>query len=122
MGRDGRYSVTQADIDNLVANELENVRFTVHPVYNPQITKDGKTVAEYYQWGDFKRITKIEIGRQSVSTKKYLLDTLVHEELEARIMSGKNRFYRELMQRNVDAEIHGHIYTVIEKYFTMKGW
>ena len=116
-----RYPISQGEIDNIVDGDLKGVRFTVSPVYNPRIRSDGKTTAELYPWGEVRRITKIEIGKQSIEGKGYLLDTLIHEEMEARIMLGKDGKYKNVFSKG-DRGIHEYIDRVIKKYFRMRGW
>jgi len=65
----------------------------------------------------------IEIGKQYSSSHKDLIDTLVHEELEARII--RNRHHRELyckfVEANDDDIIHTYIQRLVDRFLLIKG-
>ena len=111
----GRHPVTQQQIDDLIARDLPNVRLTMRPVYNPRLRTDGKTTYEEAFPG-FNRILKVEIGPQSKSGDAWLRDTILHEELEARIIKRAGWRYE-----SGDKAIHAYIDRVIAKYVKMKG-
>ena len=67
-----RYPVSQEQIDNILENELKDFKFPAKPVYNSRIRANGMTKGEFYTWGELKRITAIEIGKQDKN--KGLLD------------------------------------------------
>ena len=94
-----------------------------HPTYNGRLRDQGKTTAELYPWGEVKQIKKIEIGPQSKDTKECLIDSIVHEELEAKIMleSGKSDFYKEIHEMS-DDDRHAYINSKIKELFESKGW
>lgn len=104
---------------------MSNIKFTCKPVYNPHIRVNGKTkIVEDCVTGKVKRIESIEIGKQDKSSAEFLEDTIIHEELEARIamrslFSSKfSRLYYDCS----DDERHQYINSRIERYFRIKGW
>lgn len=118
-----KYPVTQEQIDDIISNELNGFEIIKHPTYNGRLRDQGKTTAELYPWGEVKQIKKIEIGPQSKDTKECLIDSIVHEELEAKIMleSGKSDFYKDLHEMS-DADRHAYINSKIKELFESKGW
>ena len=102
-------------------NELSSIKFPVQPVYNPRIRDNGKTIATLYKWGEVKEIKAIYIGKQDKDTKEFLMDTLIHEKLEAKILTMKTKKYTELNSMS-DEKRHEYINSVIKRYFKMKGW
>lgn len=118
-----RYSVTQKQIDDIIKEDLKDFEIIKHPEYNARLRAQGKTTAELYPWGEVKAIKKIEIGPQSKDTKECLIDSIIHEELEAKIMieSGKDEFYKKLHELN-DDDRHSYINNTIKDYFEKKGW
>ncbi len=115
------YNISQEQIDNIANNELKNINFPVKPKYNSRIRGNGKTIAIPYPWGEIKTIKEIQIGKQDKSTKEFLIDTLLHEKLEAKILTTKTSKYNQLSKMNED-DRHLYINKVIKKYFNMKGW
>ena len=114
----GRYSITQEQIDDILDNELSEYEFPVTPVYNSRISVNGRTIAEVYPWGQLKRITAIEIGKQDFPNRDFLIDTLIHEYLEADILAKQytNGFYKKLSISGDDNR-HKRINKEIDKYF-----
>lgn len=115
----GKYPTSDEEIQSVIENELSGVRFSADIKYNPRIKTAGKTQLEYYAWGQFKGVKKIEIGKQVLPTKEELIDSILHEELEVRL-SKKYRL-NELLKMT-DTEIHGKIDKIIERIFKGKGW
>ncbi len=115
-----RHSVSQMQIDNIIENELVNVKFTSYPKYNPRIRANGKTIAEVFPWGDVKSIA-IQIGKQDSARREFLINTLLHEELEARIFARTTDHYRRL-NNATNSDRHGYINAVIKRFFGLKGW
>lgn len=120
-----RFSASQDRIDSLIESDMSNIKFTCKPVYNPHIRVNGKTkIVEDCVTGKVKRIESIEIGKQDKSSAEFLEDTIIHEELEARIamrslFSSKfSRLYYDCS----DDERHQYINSRIERYFRIKGW
>ena len=120
-----RFSASQDRIDSLIKSDMSNIKFTCKPVYNPHIRVNGKTkIVEDCVTGKVKRIESIEIGKQDKSSAEFLEDTIIHEELEARIamrslFSSKfSRLYYDCS----DDERHQYINSRIERYFRIKGW
>jgi len=66
-------------------------------------------------------ITKIEIGKQDKNTKEFLIDSLLHEKLEAKIANTNTSYYKKLKNMS-DDDRHIYINKIIKRYFDMKGW
>ena len=64
----------------------------------------------------------MELGKQVVGTRECVIDSILHEELEARIMlrAKDNPFYSRLNSAS-EKERHAYINKVIRKYFDGKG-
>ena len=112
----GKYPVSNDQINSIIENELSGVKMSFTPVYNGRIASAGKTVGTILPTGRIK-IKSMEI------TKEALIDTIVHEELEARIMV-RSRYSTKFSKLNTasDSVRHKYINRVIKKYFKMKGW
>ena len=118
----GKYPTSNNEIDKILENELSGVKFSAHPVYNGRIASAGKTVGTIKSSGKIT-IKSMEIGKQYRNTKEALIDTIIHEELEARIMlRSRNSKKFSILNRTTDAERHKYINRVIKKYFSKKGW
>jgi len=119
----GQYKVTNAQIEDILQNELKEFDFPVKPVYSGQIKSAGKTIITRYRWGTVKEIKSIQIGRQYKDTREALIDTLLHEYLEADIAlkSKSDPFFEELFN-STDEKIHKYINDYIKEYFDKKGW
>lgn len=113
--KSGRYSVTQDDIDAVIARDLPNVKIPVPVTYNPRLRYYGTTVYEEVFPG-YNRVVRIEIGPQKDESDAELRDTILHELLEARIIARAGDLYA-----GGDDEIHPYIDRVIAKYVRMKG-
>ena len=74
---------------------------------------------EFYPWGEFKRVVKVEIGKQISDSKEELIDTIMHEELEVKFAKTHTR--NEIMKMT-DEEIHSIINEKIKRYFEQKRW
>ncbi len=117
-----RYPTSQEEIDNIIKNTLRGIRFSAKVLYNPRIRSDGKMVAKELHGRVW--IERIEIGKQYKEGVKELIDTILHEELEARIVNrafneGSERYMK--MFRAGDSAIHPYINKVIARYMRMKG-
>lgn len=111
----GRHAITQEEIDDVLSSELAGIRFSMHPIYNPRVKTDGKTTIEEVYPG-FNRVKKIEIGPQSNPSRMWLIDTILHEELEARIaLRAVDLFYAG------EDVVHARIYRLIARFVRMKG-
>jgi hypothetical protein len=115
-----RYSVTQEEIDDILATELKNYAFPVKPLYNSRIKDNGRTIAEMYKWGQLKKIKSIDIGKQDQPDRAFLIDTLLHEFYEAEILERQfmDDFYRSLSKP--DSKRHAWIDEQIELFFSDK--
>lgn len=95
---------------------------SVNPKVNNRIGTPGKTSKRYNAEKD-KYELFIEIGKQYSGSRKDLIDTLVHEELEARII--RNRHHRELyckfFEANDDDIIHTYIQRLVDRFLLIKG-
>ena len=118
-----RFAVSQERIDSVIEDDLKGIKFTSKPVYNPRIRDNGKTTIREYYDGTVKEIVKVEIGKQDKSSAEFLEDTILHEELEARIAirSKYSERYNNLYNSN-DIDRHKYINKIIERYFKIKGW
>ncbi len=113
----GKYSTSNEEIDRILTNELSGVSFSVHPVYNSRIASAGKTIGMQMPTGKI-HIKSIEIGKQYKNSKEALIDTLIHEELEA---TGSSKKFSKLNSASDDVR-HKYINGVIKNYFGRKGW
>lgn len=100
---------------------MSGIKFPIAPEYNSRIRDNGKTIATVYHWGEVKEIKAIYIGKQDKDTKEFLIDTLLHEKLEAKILITKTDKYQKLNSMS-DEKRHEYINNVIKRYFKMKGW
>ena len=116
-----RYETSDKQIENILNNKLSRIKFPAKPIYNSRIRDNGKTIATLYPWGEVKNIKSIYIGKQDKATEEFLIDTLLHEKLEAKILITKTQKYNKLNSIN-ENERHNYINKVIERYFKMKGW
>lgn len=112
---DNRVPITQEQIDDVLENELSGIRLTMHPTYNGRIKTNGKTSYDEVVPG-YNKVKKIEIGKQANSSRGELIDSILHEELEARIVTRAGKLYAQ-----GDVAIHEHIEKVIARYGKMKG-
>ena len=118
----GEYPVTQEQVDSIVQNELSVIRFSVKPKVNNRIGTPGKASKRYNMKIDGYELV-VEIGKQYSSSRKDLIDTLIHEELEARII--KNSHHRELycefVEANDDDTIHAYIQKLVDRFLAIRG-
>jgi hypothetical protein len=118
-----RYPSSQLQISTIMRNELRNVKFSADVLYNSRLRCVGKTTA-LEKYGIVK-IQKIEIGKQDKQGKAELIDTLLHEELEARIMLkayNRNSARYKLIGKHQELTTHTYINKVIKRFFRIKGW
>lgn len=117
----GDYSVTQEQVDDLIQNELSGIRFSAKPKVNNRIKSPGKTRKVYNSRTDRYELI-IEIGKQYSDSRKDLIDTLIHEELEARIIA--NRHHRDLYYdflHPIDNDaIHAYIQRIVDRYLAIR--
>jgi hypothetical protein len=117
-----RYAVTQQQIDDVLENELKGFVFPVKPVYNSRIRANGRTIGELYPWGQLKDIKAIEIGKQDLPNRNFLIDTLLHEYYEAYIMQKQftDGFFKNLSKAG-DQKRHKWINSKISDFFNGIG-
>ena len=114
-----KHPVSQEEIDGILSNELKDFQFPVQPRYNPRIWSNGLTSGLMYQWGQLKEGSlSIEIGKQDNPTREFLIDTLLHEYYEAKIMINQyaDDFYSKLSKKSSKVR-HEWIQGEIERFF-----
>ena len=116
----GLYSKSQKEVEEICNNELKNIKFPAKVLYNARVI-NGRTKYTRYSWGEIKEIVAIEIGKQQKESKEFLIDTLLHEKLEAKILIVNTEKYRKLNNIS-ETKRHEYINKVITRYFNMKGW
>ena len=123
ISKTGRYKWSQEKIDDILNSDLQGIIFSKHPVYNSKIRCNGKTTIALDKDNKVLFIEKVEIGMQDRSSVEFIEDTIIHEELEARIAMRSNfsKKYKTLYNSN-DEIRHKYINSVIERYFKTKGW
>ena len=116
-----RYSVTQEQIDQIVLEDLSAYPFLVRPVYNARIRMNGKTSYLVYPSGRTE-VKSIEIGKQDSPRRDFLIDTILHEWLEAEILAKQwiDEKY-SILHRLSDEKRHKWIQNEIKKYFMRRG-
>ena len=117
----GSHPASQELIDEMLDTVLSGVRTTKKPVYNPRIGSPGKTTIGYNENGA-KHVSRSEIGKQYAPGDKELIDTMLHEELEARIwlnVHGRERYW-ELNGADDDVR-HAYIQKIIDRFMRLKG-
>lgn len=118
-----RYPTSQEEIDSIKSNELKSVNFSAPITYNPRLRAS---------YGQTKTIIKngriidqsIEIGKQRKPGKAELIDTLIHEELEARIV--QRAYTRHIpkyikMDKLGERGTHPYILPRVERFLRLKG-
>lgn len=116
----GTHPVTQEQIDGLVNGKLSGVRLSAHPTYNPRISSYGKTKIKYDENGN--RQTIMEIGKQKRPGEAELVDSIIHEELEARIAlnpRASDRYFH--LNSASNDERHAYIQKIIDRHVKTKG-
>ncbi|MBR5487583.1 MAG: minor capsid protein [Phascolarctobacterium sp.] len=116
----GKHPVTDEQITDILGNELQNVKMSATPKYNSRIRTAGRTTVVKSPMGFVKSI-EISIGKQTKGTKLELIDTLLHEELEARVLIGKTPLKQKQAHWSED-KYHKYIDKVIKRFFRLKGW
>ncbi len=116
----GTYPTSQKIIDDILEKELNGVRFTRHPIYNTRYGSPGTTKYSVTQLGTVK-ISNVFIGKQYTENKEDLIDTLLYEELECRILLRRTPLYNRINVAG-DTVRHKYINSTIERFFKMKGW
>lgn len=127
LGKRGKFSgmarqmewfpKSQSEVDRIIAERLPKIKFPKPPVYKG-LVKDGRTLINRFT-GD---ITAIEIGRQYSGSDDYLIDTLIHEVLEARIAQRSFRSVEKFEAMKTADQRHTYIHAVIKRYFRIRGW
>jgi len=122
-GVSGTVVVTQMAVDTLIANELKGIVFSAPIKVNNKIGSPGLSSIKIER-GRVVNV-KMQIGKQGTTGTKYLMDTIIHEELEVRL---HKRAYnmgvekdRLLVDAKDDADLHDYINAVSRRYFRIKG-
>lgn len=116
----GRVAYSQEELDEVIARRLPGLRFPVKPEYVPNLKNYGETtgveIIPGFPDGGYK-IKSIKIGPQKSGDEDELVDTILHELLEARaLLRGDEKL------AGGDKTMHSHIDRVIEKYGKMRAW
>ena len=118
--KDGRVAYSQAELDEVIARRLPNLKFPVKPTYSPNLKDYGLTrgiekVPGVPEAG--YKIKSIMIGPQKNDDENELVDTILHELVEARaLMRGDSKL------QGGDDVMHPYIDMVIGEYAKMRGW
>ncbi|MEG0376171.1 MAG: phage minor capsid protein [Raoultibacter sp.] len=118
------HASSQDEVNNLVHGVLAGVRFSSKPIYvGGKIGTPGATkLMPDPQTGKI-RIISMKIGKQQYPGQKALIDSLLHEELEARLHMKPPILHKywELTHAETDTELHKYIQRIIDRYVKMKG-
>ena len=119
--RRGTVPVEQEDINVLVSGELSGINFSSKPVYNSHVGTPGMTDVGYNEEGN-KAVIRMCIGKQYREGRAELIDTIVHEELEARIWLNRHSSERYFaLNEATENERHAYIQKIIDRYMRLKG-
>ena len=122
------HPTTQADIDRVIANELNGIRFLAKPTHAPNLRPQGRTFVEPDPVTGKPVVTKILIGAQNHPGDKPLIRTLLHEQLEGKCGL---RLSAEKLQRLLESPkefmyytryTHEYIERVLDRFYKIKGW
>lgn len=121
-----KYPTSQEKIDEIIKTTLKGIRFSGPVIYNPRIRNDaGQAIFLKGLNGENMSLEKIVIGKQLKPGDTELIDTLIHEELEARINVFDTTVKKYIKMQGTSEvkrfERHQHIAKVISRYFRMKG-
>lgn len=116
------FPKSQEIIDGLIKRELGSINFSLKPKYNNRV-KNGRTLITVSGINASVVVHKVEIGRQERSSEHFLLDSIIHEELEARIAIRAGRGVRKFQAMlGKEKQTHAYILPVVTRYFRMRGW
>lgn len=120
---DNRFVTSQERIDEVLKGDLKGIDFSAKPVYNARIRCNGRTIIAEDNDRNVIYIERIEIGKQDKSSVEFLEDTIIHEELEARIaMRSIHSTKYKILYNSNDVIRHEYINGRIKRYFKLKGW
>ncbi len=120
-GKSQRFATSQEHIDELVKSDLSGIKLTKQPIYNSRLRCNGKTTYTVSSSGRVIDVKKVEIGKQDKSSAEFLLDTILHEELEARVLSRNTTKFTDLSHASETVR-HKYINKLIKRYFRVKEW
>jgi len=115
-----RYAKSQEILDEVIKRQLPLIHLSGEPVYNARIKANGMVYVDRV----LGNVTKFYIGRQDRDSEEFLLDSILHEELEARVAFRAIRLKADKFQKMLgkDKPTHAYINSVIARYFRMRGW
>lgn len=119
-----RYSSSQEEIDSLLKNELKGIRFSASITYNPRLRASYGQTKAIMKNGRLKSLT-IEISKQARPGKAEIIDTILHEEMEARIIKRaykKNIVKYKKMDALGEQGTHPYLLPRVKRYLKLKGW
>jgi hypothetical protein len=102
FGGGGRYRTPQAWIDHVIAMDpaLARVRLSYHPRYSGRLEAHGQATLEEPGVPGYT-----SIGRPSLSSRKELLDTIIHEETHHRLWSRAQGGSRRAWEKIADIDL-----------------
>ena len=117
-----KHPTSQDEIDNILKGPLNNVKMSADVLYNPRLrTSYGQTK---YTLTHKVKINAIEVGKQGKPGTTEIIDTIIHEELEARILK---RAYNKHIQKYIimdklgEKGTHKYILPRVYRFLRMKG-
>ncbi len=122
-GNKSSVKITQERVDQIVENKLKGIKFVKPPTANNRIRSNGQTKYTFFSWGEVD-IKSIEIGKQINDSDLELMDTLIHEQLEAKILIRAYNYKSERfikLDKMSDAGRHRYINAAIKRYLKMRG-
>ena len=123
---DEEFWIDEKRIKGVVDNSVTVEKFGENSIVTLSIIVKEYKQFYFYQGRkmeyDKTEILKIEMGKQNKDTKECLIDSIIHEQLEAEIMlkSYSDSFYCELHKAS-DKKRHEYINKKIKEYFEEKG-
>jgi SPP1 gp7 family putative phage head morphogenesis protein len=114
------FAKSQEIVDELIERQLPSIHFSKKPEYNTRIKDNGRVNIER----ETGKVTRFLIGKQDHDSEEFLLETLLHEELEARIADRAIRLSLPEFQKMLGKTkpTHAYINKIILRYFAMRGW
>jgi hypothetical protein len=103
----GRTAKNRNDtLFNIILEDLPHLKLTYFPEYNP-----------FIRTGVAQKNTGTQIGKNRFSSRKDLLDTIIHEELHHRWWK-KGIFDHHVL----GSEKETRFYETVQRYKKMRGW
>lgn len=113
--KSGRYAYSQEEIDEVMERRGIRLNTVVPIMYNPRLGTPGIT---RYQipFPGFYHVTSIEIGPQKNGEENELIDSILHEALESKLLARGDK-----LLEGGDKTVHPYIDKIIARYAKMKG-